>query len=202
LDALARIRGHATFLMVGTVEPRKAHAQVVAAFDRMWQGGSDACLVIVGKQGWMVDDLAARLRTHPGRGSCLFWFEAASDELLDMLYGSATALIAASRGEGFGLPIVEAARRGVPVIARDIPVFREVAGDHAAYFQDDTPVALADTLAAWMAAHSSGNAPDPNGLAVVDWSTSAAALNELITASAWQMAWDANHGQEGQGTRP
>ena len=50
-------------------------------------GGSDACLVIVGKQGWMMDDLAARLRAHPERETRLFWFESASDELLGMLYG-------------------------------------------------------------------------------------------------------------------
>jgi glycosyltransferase involved in cell wall biosynthesis len=109
-DALARLEGHAMFLMVGTVEPRKAHAPVLAAFERLWQDGVDAHLVIVGKQGWMMEDLATRLRTHPERGVRLFWFEGASDELLERLYAASTALIAASRGEGFGLPIVEAAR--------------------------------------------------------------------------------------------
>ena len=57
-----------------------------------------------------------------------------------------SSLIAASECEGFGLPLIEAARQGLPVIARDIPVFREVAGDHAFYYSAGRPEELADAL--------------------------------------------------------
>ena len=53
---------------------------------------------------------------------------------LEKVYAASTCLISASEGEGFGLPLIEAAQHKIAIIARDIPVFREVAGDHAFYF--------------------------------------------------------------------
>ena len=79
-----------TFLTVGTIEPRKGHAQVLDAFELLWKEGVDANLVIVGKQGWMVEALAKRLRSHPERNKCLFWLEGISDEYLENLYAAST----------------------------------------------------------------------------------------------------------------
>jgi glycosyltransferase involved in cell wall biosynthesis len=58
--------------------------------------------------------------------------------------------LAASEGEGFGLPIIEAARHGLPVLARDIPIFKEVGGRGASYFSADTPEALARFIKGWL----------------------------------------------------
>ena len=83
-----------TFLMVGTVEPRKGHAQSLAAFEELWRGGVDANLVIVGKPGWMNDKTTQALRSHPEKGARLHWFESAPDDVLAALYQRADALIA------------------------------------------------------------------------------------------------------------
>jgi len=131
------------FLMVGTLAPHKGHAFALAAFESAWARGCPARLVILGRRGWMTDDLVARLNAHPERGSRLVWLDDASDAELAAAYRDAHALIAASAVEGFGLPVVEALMRGAPVIASDIPVFREVAGDAAAYFPLGDPSALA-----------------------------------------------------------
>src|SRR5690606_14583343 len=104
------------------------------AFDALWASGESTRLVIVGRQGWLVDELADCLRAHPENGRRLFWLSDVSDEALLKLYASSDALIMASRAEGFGLPLIEAARHGIRLIARDLPVFREVAGDAAFYF--------------------------------------------------------------------
>ena len=144
--------GTPTFLMVGTVEPRKGHAEVLEAFDRLWAAGHLMNLVVVGKEGWMVGDTLARFRSHERLGETFFWLDAASDECLEDLYQRATCLIAASEGEGFGLPLIEAARHGVPMIARDLPVFREVAGDAAYYFGG--PESAGSTTACWRGWHS------------------------------------------------
>lgn len=120
-------------LMVGTVEPRKGHDEVLKAFEQIWsESVSDVSLkgnihlIILGKQGWMVEDVCRRIRSHPLYGQFLWWIDDASDEVLKGFYRRCDLLLMASHGEGFGLPIVEAAGIGLPVLARDIPIFREV----------------------------------------------------------------------------
>ncbi len=132
--ALAEDRQSPLFLMVGTVEPRKGHDFVLDAFDALWQSGEDFRLCIAGGVGWMVDDTVRRIRTHPYLNERLFFVEKFTDAEINRCYSAATALIAASVAEGFGLPIVEAALHHVPTLASDIPVFREVGGDGAIYF--------------------------------------------------------------------
>lgn len=122
------------FMMVGTIEPRKGHDGVLDAFDALWAQGSQARLCMAGKEGWEVDHLMKRIRQHPLLGKRLFFVEHFSDAEVNLCYANAHALIAGSVAEGYGLPIVEAAQHKVPVIATDIAVFREVAGNGAAYF--------------------------------------------------------------------
>ncbi|MFA5216695.1 glycosyltransferase [Sulfuricurvum sp.] len=168
-------------LMVGTIEPRKAHAQALAAMEILWEAGEEIQLVIVGKKGWQVEELIQKLETHPRRNRSLFWFSGASDELLDHLYAASTLLLAASYGEGFGLPLIEAAQHAIPLLVRDIPVFREVAADHAAYFHADTPDQLADAIRAWLVDPST---PSSASLPYESWETSARKLLALLPIGA------------------
>lgn len=124
-----------TFLMVGTLEPRKEHALVLEAFDQLWADGHDVGLCLVGKLGWKMEAFASHVRAHAEFGTRLHWLEHISDVDLRYAYSHATALVQASRAEGFGLPLLEAARYGTPVVCSDISVFREVAGDDAYYFR-------------------------------------------------------------------
>jgi glycosyltransferase involved in cell wall biosynthesis/ADP-heptose:LPS heptosyltransferase len=149
-SVLSRLRDTTAFLMVGTVEPRKGHGVALDAFELLWERGQNVLLVIVGKNGWKADELCERMSNHPESGSRLFWLQEISDEYLEKVYASSTCLLAPSFGEGFGLPLIEAAHHGIPVIARDIAVFREVAGEQAYYFQDDSAQALADYLIDWV----------------------------------------------------
>lgn len=173
---LSKLKQSPTFLMVGTLEPRKGHIQVLEAFERLWKAGERVNLVIIGKQGWMVESLIDQLQSHPQRGAQLFWIEGASDESLEAIYDASTCLIAGSRGEGFGLPLIEAAQHGLPVIARDIAVFREVAGQHAHYFQGDTAQALSEAILEWLALYRTGDHPRSDDMPWLTWSQSADAL--------------------------
>ncbi|MGZ3182189.1 MAG: glycosyltransferase [Telluria sp.] len=184
-DVLAEVAARPSFLMVGTVEPRKGHAQALAAFEQLWAEGSDANLVIVGKQGWMVDKLCAKLAAHPEKDRRLFWLPGVSDEMLQRLYASCSALLAPSEGEGFGLPLIEAAQHGIPIVARDIPVFREVAGEHASYFAGKDARALAEALDAWLALHRAGAAPASTGMPWLTWSESTRQLTDAIIGHKW-----------------
>ncbi len=157
------------FLMVGTLEPRKGHQVALDAFERLWSAGKDVSLVIVGRPGWLTEGLMERIRGHAELGRRLVWLDDADDAALEAAYRGAHALIAASEAEGFGLPLVEAMLRGVPVLASDIPVFREVGGSWAHYFTQGDPVALADLVAA----RAAEPRPDLSGFSWISWDEAA-----------------------------
>ncbi len=177
---IRRLDEELTFLVVGTLEPRKGHSQVLSAFEQLWREGRQVNLVFVGKQGWMVEDLVRRIRSHSELGRYLHWFEEASDEDLGRLYQAASCLVASSYDEGFGLPIVEAARHGVPVIARDIPVFREVARDGALYFDGLSPKDLTSVIEYWLELYQDDNIPSPRGIVQQSWSSVASTIASML----------------------
>jgi glycosyltransferase involved in cell wall biosynthesis/predicted SAM-dependent methyltransferase len=188
---LKQLKTRPSFLMVGTIEPRKGYLQTLNAFDQIWQSGHDVNLVIVGREGWkgLPDDLRRdipqtvdRLRAHPELNKRLFWLDGISDEYLEQVYAASTCLIAASYGEGFGLPLIEAAQHKLPVIARDIPVFREVAGEYALYFNAVNENALVEAVKDWLA-RCRHDVKEQFGcmLNMLSWKQSAKALIEGIT---------------------
>lgn len=170
-----------TILMVGTVEPRKGHAQTLRAFELLWNQKFEINLVIVGKHGWMVDELADALNSHPKLGSRLFWYQGISDEALLRLYELADGVLMASEGEGFGLPLIEAAQHGKPILARDIPVFREIGGNHARYFSGLDPESLAKAVSDWVAEQRKGTAPQSTQLPWLTWKESVQHLLAMLS---------------------
>lgn len=142
-SACAPSSGPTPYLMVGAIEPRKNHLTVLDAFERLWGRGSNVRLIVVGRRGWNCDAIERRFLAHPRLGRDLHWFPELSDTELEHCYRHAKAIVFASLGEGFGLPIVEGLQHGLPVIASDLPVHREVAGNFAAYFDPAKPEALA-----------------------------------------------------------
>lgn len=180
--AVLEALGARPFLIaVGTIEPRKDHATIVKAVEQVWAGGADIGLVLVGKQGWNVDGLASHMRGHPELGRRLFWLEEAGDGDLQLLLQKAAALVQASLSEGFGLPIVEAGSRGVPLILSDLPVFREVAGDEAAYFRVGDPTDLAAVVRRGFA---TGGWPHPRSIRALTWAQSAQELCGVLLFNA------------------
>jgi glycosyltransferase involved in cell wall biosynthesis len=180
---LERLPDMPTFLMVGTIEPRKGHAQALEAFNLLWQRGESMALVLVGFTGWMTQVLQRRIRYHDELGTRLYWFVGASDALLHQLYASCTALLAPSEGEGFGLPLVEAAAHGLPILCRDLPVFREVAGAHATYFEGLDGQSLATAICDWIDASRRGAAPASGGIRRSTWTESARELLRVVLDS-------------------
>jgi len=177
-----------SFLMVGTLEPRKAHAQVLEAFEQLWQAGQDVNLVIVGKQGWMVETLVEKLHTHPELGKRLFWLEGISDDYLEKVYADSTCLIAASYGEGFGLPLIEAAQHKLPIIARDMSVFREVAGEYAYYFDAASADGLAQAIKTWLFLYENKQHPQSDMMPWLTWQESARQLSNAVLSNTCQQS--------------
>lgn len=186
---LEALTSRPTFLMVGTVEPRKGYTQALDAFDELWAEGANINLVVVGAEGWKsipdhgrgrIPQIVARLRGHLQWNGRLFWLNGVSDEYLNRIYSSSICLIAASEGEGFGLPLIEAAKHRLPILARDIPVFREVAGEHAAYFSGMQGSDLADGIRNWLTLYSEGRQPKSDNMPWITWQTNIELLKTIL----------------------
>ncbi len=169
-----------SFLMVSTLEPRKKQDQVLAAMERLWKKGVEANLILVGRNGWKMERFVHTLKHHEENGKRLFWLSGISDEYLNLLYQKACTVIVASLMEGYGLPMIEGAQHGKPLILRDIPVFREVAGKDAFYFTGDTAQALADALEEWLELYRKDAAPGSAGVRFVTWRQSVERLLEVV----------------------
>jgi glycosyltransferase involved in cell wall biosynthesis len=122
--------GKPHFIAVGTIEGRKNHALLLHIWKRLVKnyGLQTPLLVIAGQRGWEAGqalamlDRAAELKDH------VIELQSCDDNTLANLIAGARALLMPSFAEGFGMPVAEALQLGTPVIASDLPVFREFAG--------------------------------------------------------------------------
>lgn len=127
---------------VGTSEPRKGLDVLLAAFEEIAAGDEQVELWLAGQSGWGVSDVEARLASHPfARRIRRLGF--VDDELLPALFRRARAATYPSRGEGFGLPVLEAMACGASVVTTRGTVMAEIAGDSAQL----VPVGDAEALA-------------------------------------------------------
>ena len=126
--------GRSRVLVIGTVEPRMGVEVVMDAAEALWSRGEDVEFTILGSRGWMMPTELSRLRALNDSDAPFTWVTHATAARVRSEYKRADLLVASSRGEGVGLPIVEALAHGVPVLARDIPVFRELLGPRGDYF--------------------------------------------------------------------
>jgi glycosyltransferase involved in cell wall biosynthesis len=165
--------------MVGTVEPRKGYEQAVSAFKTLWRDELNAPqLLVIGRGGWKTHRLQQNLRQLSERDDRFRWIECASDEFLENVYERVTGLLVASEGEGFGLPIVEALAHGRPVLARDLPVFRELQGPGVCYFDGGSSARLGEALRGWLRGIMAR--PPLAGGKTATWDEAAAGLASLL----------------------
>ncbi len=165
-----------TALMVGTLEPRKGHADVLAAFECLWEQGRNSRLVIAGRPGWKTEALQLTLRKHKDQGMPVQWIDDATDEEIERLYAACSGVIVASHGEGFGLPLLEALGHDKPVLARDIPVFHTIDAAAISYFPAEvTDLQLAGHIERWISP-SRATAVTSSPLALPSWTDTVAAI--------------------------
>lgn len=147
-DVLARLgitRGY--YLHVGTLQPRKNLDRLVSAYERLPEAEqARRQLVLVGQYGWCAEELVERLDTLRPRRRVV-WVDYVGRDDLRALYAGAGAFVFPSLAEGFGLPVVEALASGLPVIASDLPVLREVGGLLPRFFPPHDVDALSAAMA-------------------------------------------------------
>lgn len=123
------------FVVVGTIEARKNHHLLLQVWRRLVavRGASAPKLVILGQRGWEIENVVDLLERNEAVRSAVIEKPDATDAELADYVSHAQALLFPSMVEGYGLPLVEALALGVPVVASDLPVFRELAADLPIY---------------------------------------------------------------------
>jgi glycosyltransferase involved in cell wall biosynthesis len=185
---LKSLAGKDYLLMVGTVEPRKGYGQVLKAFEILWSKGFDIRLVIVGSEGWIDKGTIEYLKELEAKTEKVQWLNYVSDAMLKSLYEGCAGTLMASFGEGFGLPLIEAAHYGASLIVRDLPIFHEVCGDHAWYFQAQSETELASALQEWLNLYHASSEPKSLGVEWQDWQQSTAQLIDNVIHNQWYVS--------------
>ncbi|HEX4497554.1 MAG TPA: glycosyltransferase family 1 protein [Thermoanaerobaculia bacterium] len=137
-------------LHVGTIEPRKNVSVLLAAWRRLRITGEVPPLVLCGGWGWKSEEIRGEIAAAAREGWLIHPGYVSAGELA-ALYAAAELVALPSFYEGFGLPAIEALAAGAPLVASDLPVLREVAGDAALYAPPDRPDLWAERIASLLA---------------------------------------------------
>ncbi len=124
-------------LFVGTLQPRKNIIRLIQAYSLLPQTLKDSHqLVIIGKKGWLYDEILATPQKYGVEDRTLF-LDYITDVDLPSFYKKAAIYVLPSLYEGFGLPILEAMRYGCPVLTSNVSSLPEAGGDAAIYFDPE-----------------------------------------------------------------
>lgn len=127
-------------LTVGTLQPRKNFARLIEAFSTL--PDKEIALVIVGKKGWLYDEILESPRKF-GVEDRVRFMDFVPDEALPDLYKNAECFVLPSLYEGFGLPVLEAMSYGTPVVVSDISSLPEIAGEAGIYIKPESTESIA-----------------------------------------------------------
>ncbi len=168
-----------TFLMVGTVEPRKNHLMLLQSLKKVKTvlPGGEIQLLIIGRDGWMNEEFKDLYECDKTIQESVLWVKDGEDCEIQWAYQHCAALVYPPRTEGFGLPLVEAAHFHLPILCSDIPVFREVIGEYADYFQVDDVQSLTDAIIRWL---SVDKHPDSGALRKYSWKETATEVLNIL----------------------
>jgi glycosyltransferase involved in cell wall biosynthesis len=168
-----------TLVAAGTLMRHKRINDLVAAMGILWAEGCAMRLLLPGGDVGK-GNARAYFSSLPAFGSKLFLPGYVPDAELAETMRRCGALVCASSDEGFGLPLVEAARLGCPIIARDIEIFRETSGGDAFFFENGDAGKIAEGLRKWFALSRKQQLKYVPEKSLVNWRQSAEMLKAII----------------------
>ena len=139
------------FVIIGTIEARKNHLLLLHVWRELVHrlGPTAPKLIIIGQRGWECEQVVDLLERCDALRSVVREVPRCDDAQLATWLCHAQALLFPSFAEGYGLPLVEALAAGVPVIASDLPAFREIAGELPVYLHPIDGAAWLNTILAF-----------------------------------------------------
>ncbi|MEF9917345.1 MAG: glycosyltransferase family 1 protein [Lachnospiraceae bacterium] len=191
------LKNKKTYLMVGTIEPRKGHEQVLEAFEKLWDEGFEGNLCIIGHTGWKMQKFIEYIRQHKKYQKNLLFMEGATDGELVFAYKNSYALIQASAGEGFGLPLIEAGHYNLPIMCSDIPIFHEVAGQAVLYFDRDDITSIKKCIKKLEELTKNGMMPESRNICSLSWNQAAKKVFNMIGNNKdWYIKYNKQSGEK------
>lgn len=133
-------------LYLGTLEPRKNLISLLEAYETSKVLQDHYQLVLAGGTDWKFEEILQKIKTMQAKGLQVLHCGYVSLDERAALYQEASVFVLPSHEEGFGMPILEAMQYSTPVAVSNIPVFHEVAGSAAVYFDQNKPADIADKL--------------------------------------------------------
>lgn len=121
------------FTALGTIEPRKNHLLLLTLWRQMAEAGEAPQLLVIGKRGWMNDNIVALLDDCAAIQPFVIEANGLSDAEIAAVLGRSRAMLFPSFAEGLGIPVLEAKAAGLKVIASDLPALREIAADDTVF---------------------------------------------------------------------
>jgi glycosyltransferase involved in cell wall biosynthesis len=162
------------FVCLGTIEPRKNHAMLLDVWEKL--PAPVPALYIIGGRGWASSALLARLDALPEDGPVQILSGLGDAEVATLLQG-ARALLFPSLVEGFGIPALEAAALGTPLILSNLAVFKEILPHSAVYLEPEDSYSWLETIAR----RAVQDCQDRNSFVAPSW---AEHFNKVLTALA------------------
>lgn len=155
-------KGRPYFVVLGTIEPRKNHILLLQIWRRLVETSSQAglpeheipLLVVIGRRGWDCEHVTCQIERTPLLQGHVLEQSRCDDAQLSTWLCHARALLFPSFAEGFGMPLEEALMHGVPVIASNLTVFHEMAGNVPDYLDPLNGVAWLEMVKAYTLPHS------------------------------------------------
>lgn len=146
----ATLRAENYVIVCGAIEPRKNHAVLLRAWQRLLQthGKTAPRLLVVGPVARMGAPVLAMLRADVATRDHIIIVSGLTSPSVRRLIAHARGLLMPSLAEGFGLPVIEALSQDTPVLAADTAVMREVGGAHVRYLDPHDDAAWADAVVA------------------------------------------------------
>lgn len=121
------------FTVLGTIEPRKNHLLLLTLWRQMAEAGEAPQLLVIGKRGWMNDNIVALLDNCVAIQPYVTEANGLSDAEIAAVLSGSRAMLFPSFAEGLGIPMLEAKAAGLKVIASDLPALREIAADDTVF---------------------------------------------------------------------